>query len=197
LSIVQDTDTSDVIRQKINVYPAESDIDDSWQEFRDDAAEIRHTGILILQNKLEAAIVREERDRLIAERQAEIAAREQKERDERIAKEAAERAQKAAEQAAEVERRKQEALRIDAERRAAIAEQQAKDAAERERKQIELEQQQAQALIDARERDIKNRKRVRDEIFNDLWDITMDGGFSDEITEQLIHGKIRNIKVIY
>jgi hypothetical protein len=25
----------------------------------------------------------------------------------------------------------------------------------------------------------------------------MDGGFSDEITEQLIHGKIRNIKVIY
>lgn len=179
---------------------------DDWQEFAAEAEIKRRSLLERLHANLEAQIAREDADRIRAEREAEIAAREAAERAERIereakeresraAKEATERAQRQAEEAMEAERRKQEAMRIDAERRAAVAEQQAKSAAENERKRIENEARIAREKAEILARDEENRARIRSEIYADILDEVILDGIAETVVDAIMNSRIRHIVV--
>lgn len=125
-------------------------VDESWEEFEQEAHLAKARAIIILQDELEDRKKREaEMAELIKLRQ-EKEAREQKEREERIAREAAERAQREAEAKAQAEReaviRREQETKAAAERR----ELELKLAAERaEREKAEAIQREQQAKADA------------------------------------------------
>ena len=128
--------------------------------------------------------------------------------EERIAKEAAERATREAEEKAL--REKAEAERKIAEEKAAAekreleltlakerAEREAKEAAENERKRIEAEALAAQKAEEARQADLTNQKRIHGAIIE--WFTVR--GVSDDIAKAFIiaarKGDVPNIKIVY
>jgi len=167
------------------------------------------------------------REKEAAEKQAiidaELAARAQKEREQQIAKEAAENARIAAEQAAaaEVERAKREKAEAEAaalrqqqesERAAAKAKQDAEDAriaaakkaeedkaaaieAERQRVAAEAAAQAAEAA--RREKDTANKKRVNNEILADLATVGLDEATAKLVITAMAKGLVRNVKINY
>lgn len=128
-------------------------IDDSWDEFTAEAAQVKDAALFRLTAAVNAAktyeLAKAEKLRL----DQEAAEQARKEREERIAREAAERERKAAEELAraeaervererlaekqrqEAEARRQEQARLDAERRAKEAEQRAQEAEEQRRRE--------------------------------------------------------------
>jgi hypothetical protein len=185
------------LKRTINAFPDESSkrlrdrlkfltdftIDESWDEFEEQAMEIATQGLETLKQRLLAAEKAEaeaaelealrkekaERDRKDAEEKAareaaekaEREAKERKEREDRIAKEAAEYAEKAARAAQKKAEREAE----EAKKRAKEAEQRAKDKAEREaREKAEAEE----AARQKREADKKLRATVRSAITKNM-----------------------------
>lgn len=191
---ITDGMTAEDIRNRIEQVTAIV-IGDDWQEFKGDAERTRTDALEKLNAHLEARIAIEESERIRAERASELAARERKERDERIAREATERAERAAREAMESDRRKQEALRIDAERRAAVAEQQAKDAAKRERDRIEQEARIEREKSEIRARDEANRERIRREIYDDILSEVILEGIAESVVDAIMSGRIRHLRI--
>lgn len=136
-------------------------IDESWQEFQEEACRERDASLFRLQKDLaqaqEEIRVAQEREKARLEREA----KEREEREARIAREAAERAkaEEVARAAAEIAHAKAEQER--AERMAREAEERAKAQAQ-EAARIEQQRLAEQA---ARERDAEHRKKIRAEAF--------------------------------
>ncbi|AZC52315.1 TolA protein [Pseudomonas chlororaphis subsp. piscium] len=108
-------------------------LDDSWEEFLPEAAQAKDQTLIALRSLLAKRQKEEAEQAELARLRAEAEAREQKDREERIAREAAERARIEAEQKAQAER--EATLR---------REQEAKAAAERRELELKLQAEQAE-----------------------------------------------------
>ena len=144
--------SASTLRATLAAIEAKS-IDASWEEFESEAHRAKTKTIEALQSAIA------ERDRQEAEQaeltrlRAEAAAREQKEREERIAREAAERAQREAEAKAHAEREANIKREAEAKASAERRELELKLAAERaEREKVEAIQREQQAKADAERR---------------------------------------------
>lgn len=128
----------------------EEQIGDDWQEFEAEAHRIKAASLATLRAALEVREQFEADQAELERRRAEDAAREQKEREERIARESAEQAQREAEQRAQAEREaaaKREAeAKAEAERRELDLKLQAEQA---EREKVEAQRRAEQAERDA------------------------------------------------
>lgn len=166
---------ADELRATIDDVQARA-VDESWEEFEPEAHRVKARALESLQQTLAAREKHEADQAELARLRAEAAAREQKDREERIAREAAAEAQRKADERAQAERdaavrREADALaaaetaRLEAEladQRRIAAEQQAEieraAAAERERVAAEqAEQRRIQAAEDARQAEIKRQ----------------------------------------
>lgn len=129
-------------------------VDASWEEFEAEAHRAKAKTVEALQTAISAREKLEAEQAELAKLRAEAAAREQKDREERIAREAAERAQREAEAKAQAER--EAAIKREAEAAAAAErrELELKLAAERaEREKAEAIQREQQAKADAERRE--------------------------------------------
>ncbi|PTW84010.1 hypothetical protein DBL07_25910 [Achromobacter mucicolens] len=154
-------------------------VDESWEEFEPEAHRVKARALESLQQALAAREKYDAEQAELARLRAEAAAREQKDREERIAREAAEKAQREANERAQAEReaaarREADALaaaetaRLNAqlaEERRAAAEKQAEidrlAAAERER--VAAEQAEQRRIKAAEDAAAAERKRIADE----------------------------------
>ena len=150
-------------------------IDESWEEFETEAHRVKSDRLKQLQDQLAKRLKYEEEQAELARLRLEAEERERADREERIAREAAENARKQAEQAVQAEREKLERERIAAEMAAEQAkrdlelaeqrriaqENQAKlDAIEAEKRAAEQAEAAKQAEID---RQAAEAKRIEDE----------------------------------
>lgn len=126
-------------------------LDDSWQEFLPEAAQVKDRSLATLRALLADRTKHEAELAEIAKFNAEKAQREQAERDAEIARQAVERAQLEAEQKAQAEReaatRREQELKDQAEAQQRAAAQKIREAeaeAERQRLQIQLQAEQAE-----------------------------------------------------
>lgn len=140
-------------------------IDETWQEFAAEAAQVKDKVLADLRGCLEICLKREAEQAELARLRAEAAKREQEERDRKIAEAAAEKArrdaeEKAAREKAEAERKVKEE-REAAERRE-LELKLAAEKAERERLQaIERAEREKQAAIEAERRKQEEAERAR------------------------------------
>ncbi|MGA6102136.1 hypothetical protein ACPESL_08115 [Psychrobacter pocilloporae] len=196
---------SDLVKERI-VFLENTVIDDSWEEYKSQALEVKDNALRILRPELERVKKREDEQAELARLRAEQAQREQQEREERIAREATAKAKADAERQAqqiaqESERKEREAkereARLIAEKESAElrAKQQAEDAAKREREAIEAERLEAERLEAKRQAN----KKHRDAIFIAAKDDLVAGGVDEEVAKQvikLIHeNKISNVTI--
>lgn len=154
-------------------------IDDSWQEFSSDAAQVKDKVLSELRECMEKCLKHEAEQAELARLRAESAQREQEARDRKIAEAAREKAEadakrKEMEERAAAERRELE-LKLAAERseRAKIeaierAEREKSAAIEAERKRIEEEREKVRAEEAAREADEAHKFSIHSEIISDL-----------------------------
>lgn len=137
---------------KLNLESLQDDFDRDWEEYADEAAQVREDCIAKLKGHIEArekyeaeqteleALRREAEERCQKE-EAERLERERKEREERIAREAAEKAKRDAEEKAKLEREEAERREYAAIKEKESVERAAKEAAERaERERIAAEE---------------------------------------------------------
>ncbi|QQE90441.1 hypothetical protein [Azotobacter chroococcum] len=148
---------AEYIRQCIaNVEVVE--IGPHWEEFEAEAARTKDKALTSLRAALTTREKHEAEQAELERLRAEAAAREQKEREERIAREAAERAQREAEQRAQAER--EAAARREAEAKAA-AEQAKRDAELAEQRRIEAEKRAEAERLAAAERERQAAEQAR------------------------------------
>lgn len=154
-------------------------VDESWEEFEPEAHRVKARALEALQQTLAAREKYDAEQAELARLRADAAAREQKDREERIAREAAEKAQREADERAQAERdaaarREAEAreaadkARLEAEladQRRIAAEQQAEleRAAAAERERVAAEQAEQRRIKAAEDAAAAERKRIADE----------------------------------
>lgn len=139
-----------------------------WEEFESEAARTKDKALAGLRERLTARERYEAEQTELAELRAKAAAQEQKDRDERIAREAAEKAQREADERARAERDAATRRELDAKAAADRRELELKLAAETaEREKAEAVAREAQARRDADEREQRaaaaERQRITDE----------------------------------
>lgn len=196
-------------------------VDDSFAEFRDEAQQAKDACLYRLSRMHTDAKAREE-EQARQEAEAEAArAKAQQEREERIAREAAERATREAQAKAEADRvaaAKAQAAAIEAQRlaveqaerkareaeesarhEAAMAKARAEAAVEQERARSEAERVAKEQAEAKRQADMAHRDRIHKDIILDVEDVM--AGWTCMNTSQLIDaidsGKIRHVRIIY
>lgn len=201
--------SSSLIQQVISEVEAIA-IDESFEDFANEAAIKKDAALTSFKKSLEEALKREAEQAELERLRKEQLEREQRERDERIAKEAADKARIEAEAKAlaeqrRVEREKQEAQekaereqREAAEREARLiaekeaAELRAVQAAENERKHIEAEQvAKAEAERKAEEARLANVEHMR-QINNDVLQALISVGLSEGLAKAAIKAIAKN-----
>ena len=210
--------SSDLIKQVISEVEAIA-IDESFEDFANEAAIKKDTALTSFKKSLEEALKREAEQAELERLRKEQLEREQRERDERIAKEAADRARIEAEAKAlaeqrRVEREKQEAeekaereKREAAEREARLiaekaeAELRAQQAAVMERQRIEREQaakeEAERKAEEARLANVEHMRSINQEILNKLCAIGLDEGQAKAVITAIAKNQIPHVSVKY
>ena len=201
-------------------------IDESWEEFKAEAAIAKDQAITALKLKIAEAEKREaeaaELERLrreAAEREAREAAErqareeaerkayeeiERKAREERIRREAEERVRAEEQRKIESEKAAREMEKIQAERRvaeaekkAAEAELRAREAAERERQKIAEAERQEQIEAERRERNKAHKSKILNDAVSDLCAEGIDVTEAKMAVKAIAQGKVRNVTVTF
>lgn len=214
------------IQAQIDDLESEPCIDDSWEEFEAEAHRAKGDALNILRDALAKRQQYEAEQAELAKLRAEAAAREQKEREERIAREAEERARREAEAAAQAERdavakreadakaaaerrelelklqaetaerEKQEAINRAAQENTAAEERQ-KQAVEAERKRQADEIAKQEAEAKARESDRKHKQAI----LGAAKDAIIKEGFTNDqaikIVKLIAAGGVPNVRLSY
>lgn len=216
---------SEVLRNMIESVEAAA-IDESWEEFEAEAHRAKARSLEALRGALDARLQYEAEQAELERLRQEAAAREQKEREERIAREAEERARREAEQAAQAEREvvaqreqqaRDEAARKDREHQEAIAKAQRDAEAERqriqaehdrkERERVAEQQRQEQARLDAERREqeevarrqanVEHRRKINQTAMQAM----IDGGMPEQCAKDAIaliaRGQVPGITINY
>ncbi|MEH8200018.1 hypothetical protein Q7I36_01025 [Aeromonas veronii] len=190
-------------------------IDDSWEEMTAQAGVAKDAAVLHLRTVIEKAKEREAQAAELEGLRQEAAAREQEDRERRIAEQAAAAEAQRQEQARlDAERREREAIereqkaRIDAEA-AELARQQAEEnasrqaeeaaarAAEQERQRIEQEQARKQQEDDRRAADMEHRRTINNAILMDLMGLGIDEGKAINLIKHIASNKIEHLSINY
>lgn len=190
-------------------------IDDSWEEMTAQAGVAKDAAVLHLRAIIEKAKEREAQAAELERLRQEAAAREQADRERRIAEQAAAAEAQRQEQARlDAERREREAIereqkaRIDAEA-AELARQQAEEnasrqaeeaaarAAEQERQRIEQEQARKQQEDDRRAADMEHRRTINNAILMDLMGLGIDEGKAINLIKHIASNKIEHLSINY
>ncbi|MFQ1660639.1 hypothetical protein ACK39C_07765 [Aeromonas veronii] len=190
-------------------------IDDSWEEMTAQAGVAKDAAVLHLRTVIEKAKEREAQAAELERLRQEAAAREQEDRERRIAEQAAAAEAQRQEQARlDAERREREAIereqkaRIDAEA-AELARQQAEEnasrqaeeaaarAAEQERQRIEQEQARKQQEDDRRAADMEHRRTINNAILMDLMGLGIDEGKAINLIKHIASNKIEHLSINY
>ena len=202
--IDEHSSTSDQVRAALQEAHGVS-VDDSFQHHEANAALAKSKAVEALGEILARVEAREQQEAELARVKAELAAKEQAERDERIAREAREAAEREAEQAKAREAAAAERAR-QAEIAAAEAAKQAEidkaAAVEQARKDAERRQQEAKAQEDAeiarREANTQHKGRCNREAAED---IATAAGITEaqaqKIVKAIVKGGVRHIKINY
>lgn len=184
-------------------------VDESLEEFRDEAAITYAERSTALQTAYQAAVKREQEETELAALRAEKVKRDQQDRDAQLAREAEDRGRIAAETAAKTQqvaieaREKAASERAErAEAEARLAQERAARAAQDAREQAERE---AKAVADKtaleqarREADIEHKKAINYEVLADLIEFA---GVSEKtgkmVVAALFSGRVRHVKATY
>lgn len=214
------------VLQIINAVDEIDILDDSWCEFKDEAAIAKNYTIAELRKIYQEKDKYEKEQAELERLRKEAAIREQQDRERRIAEEAAERAKKEAEEAAKqreiklrMEAEKAKRQKLEAEERARNAELKAKEelriAEEKaKREKLEAEERARAAAFEAQEKiriakekeDQEQKRREADEanrrnIELEISAALIDAGLSDEQAQLVIsavaNGDIPHVKIIY
>lgn len=186
-------------------------VDESWQEFEAEAHRVKTSTLAALEAELQKRMAFEAEQAELAKLRAEAAAREQKDREERIAREAAESARREAEAAAQAERdaaarresearaeseRRELTLKLEAERaerekaEAILREQQAKEDAKRQAAEAVAAEQrrvEAQRIADAKEAERRERDKAhRASVNRAAVAAFVAGGMTEECAKQAV-----------
>lgn len=179
-------------------------LDDSWQEFKAEAALAKTETIAALETLLAARQKAEAEAAELERLRAEAEARERADREERIRKEAEEKAKReaaeAAEQAIAEERRKAEEAKEAAERAEREAAERAEKAREDERQRIERERKEAEAKAkkeaeadERRQANKRHRAKVEREAAADM----VSAGITDAVLANALVAAIRDEKIAH
>lgn len=190
-------------------------IDDSWEEMTAQAGVAKDAAALHLRTVIEKAKEREAQAAELERLRQEAAAREQEDRERRIAEQAAAAEAQRQEQARlDAERREREAIereqkaRIDAEA-AELARQQAEEnalrqaeeaaarAAEQERQRIAQEQARQQEEEQRRAADVEHRRTINNAILMDLMGLGIDEDKAINLIKQIAGNKIEHLSINY
>lgn len=190
-------------------------IDDSWEEMTAQAGVAKDAAVLHLRTVIEKAKEREAQAAELERLRQEAAAREQEDRERRIAEQAAAAEAQRQEQARlDAERREREAIereqkaRIDAEA-AELARQQAEEnalrqaeeaaarAAEQERQRIAQEQARQQEEEQRRAADVEHRRTINNAILMDLMGLGIDEDKAINLIKQIAGNKIEHLSINY
>lgn len=183
-------------------------IDDSWQEFAAEAAQVKDKVLADLRACFEQRLKAEAEAAELARLREEAAKREQAEREAKIAAEAAAKAtreaeEKAAREKAESETRElrarlaQEQAEKAATQAKADAERKAQEAVEAERRRAEQEAAAKQAEDARRKADEANQFRVHGEIVEDLVALGIERKLAVEFCYAVGEGRVRNVAIKY
>jgi hypothetical protein len=154
-------------------------VDQSFEEFQTQAISIKESTLAFLRNKFEEKRKHEEEQKELARLRAELQEKQRVEREELIAKEAAEKAVKAEREAAERRELELKFAAEKAEREKLEAIQREKQAVEVERKRIEAENKKIEDERIARERNAKHKKAIRGAALKSF----VDNGLTQEYAE--------------
>ena len=190
-------------------------IDDSWEEMTAQAGVAKDAAVLHLRAIIEKAKEREAQAAELERLRQEAAAREQADRERRIAEQAAAAEAQRQEQARlDAERREREAIereqkaRIDAEA-AELARQQAEEnalrqaeeaaarAAEQERQRIAQEQARQQEEEQRRAADVEHRRTINNAILMDLMGLGIDEDKAINLIKHIASNKIEHLSINY
>lgn len=185
--------TSADLAKRLDELKREAITEQFWNEFVGQAVEARDKAIAVVEQALRAAKAREAQQTELERLKAEAEARARIEREERIAREAAEKAKaeaearaerekRAAEEAARREREAAEKRELELTLAAEQAERRAAEAEARARHQAEQEKARAKAEAEAREADKAHRARVNVEARDALIAL----GLTKELAEMCI-----------
>lgn len=189
----------DSIELKANIAWLEGlAISEAWEEFEAEAARAKDKALIALREALVAREKFEAEQAELERLRAEAAAREQKEREERIAREAAEQARRQEEAKAQAERDAAERRELELKLAAERAEREAIEAKQRaERKRQADEQARIEREAAAREADKAHKKAINNKALAAL----IAGGMPEECAKQAItliaQRRIPHITIIY
>lgn len=158
-TIPHDAASADLAK-RLDELKREAITEQFWNEFVGQAVEARDKAIAVIEQALSAAQAREAQQAELERLKAEAEARAGIEREEQIAREAAEKAKAEAAEAARREREAAEKRELELKLAAEQAERRAAEAEARARHQAEQEKARAKAEAEAREADKAHRARV-------------------------------------
>lgn len=213
-----DTDTAEMtaadIKASIDNLEAHV-IDARYEEFEQEAHRVKAASLVTLRAALEARQRYEDEQAELAELRRKQAEQEQKDREARIASEAAEKASREAEERAQAERdaaaqrerdlelqaERAQREKLEAEQRAQQAEREAADRAERaaqaERQRVADEQAEAERVARAREADVANKTAV----LTAVKEAIMKAGITEEqakaVTNMIRKGEVPGVSITY
>lgn len=140
-------------------------IGESWEEFEAEAHRVKAKSIEALQAALDARLKYESEQAELARLRAEAEAREQKEREERIAREAAEKARLEAEQKAQAERDAAVRRELEAKLAAEQREREHQEAIDKAKREAEAERQRIEAEHQRKEQErLAEQRRQQEEV---------------------------------
>jgi colicin import membrane protein len=180
----------------------------NWEEFAARAAGVKVVTRSQIAQALEKRMTHDREQAELAKLRAEAAEREQREREERIAREATEKAERQAREREEAitreanfQRQKAESALKNAEREAAaakdLAERSRKAAIEAERKRVADKESREKVEQDRREASARIRKRVLGEISEAIASLNVPPEQADVIASALAAGTIPHITVVF
>ena len=183
-------------------------IDDSWDEYKDRADEVKEAAISRITKAIEKRETHEQEQAELEKLRKEKIERETKEREDRIAREATEKAEKEAEEKAKieaerVEREKQQAIEAQqaAERRAVEAEKQAKidaeNAVKAEREKIKAKKAAEKLAAEKREANTMHKKKINNEAMTALVAIGLNEDIAKNVVSAIAKHEIPNVTISY
>ena len=186
----------------------ETKIDESWQEFANDAAKTKDQAITIIKGCIEKRQKYDADQAELEKHRKESAEREQKEREENLRKEGEEKAkreaeEKAKEEAKRAEREKQAAIQAkeNAERRVKEAEdnatRKAEDAAKAERDRIESERVAEELAAKKREADKKHRAKINNAAVDALKSAGLGELSAKKAVTAIAKGQVPHVTISY
>ena len=196
IAVLNGSETADELQRRIDQSVTALNAR-AWEEFNARAVKCGEANLAVLSSMFTRRIKYDEEQAELTRLRAEDEARKQREREEAIAKEAADKARREAEAAAERDREALQKQAEAAEAAAKKAQADAEAAVQRERDRVASEAK-ARAEVEAmRYADEMHMAKVEEEVFNSLLKIGLTETQADAVLSALVSNEIQHVKLVY